>query len=138
MGDFVIPGASLPIITAIVAGFVTAIVFMFRQVMIGKDRTLQDVMMQRDSYQRGWYQTVMALESAANRERAGRGEPPISILAPVIPAHNSATTVQQVHEARLQTLLARSTSAALALKIPLKAVEMDEVHRYFGAAERRD
>jgi len=119
MGDVTFSGGALAIITALVGALCGAIGLLFRALMASKDAGLADMTSQRNSYQRMAYQSVAALEVAANKARKSRGEPPFEVIPAVTPEHNSPVT-----------LLARASAAARELDMTLA----DLPDRELGAA----
>jgi hypothetical protein len=141
VGDVTFSGGAIGIITLLLTALTGAVVALYRAgnvaqadrytsviaakdaaflaVIAAKDQAMQDMISQRNSYQKMATQSITGLELAANRLRQSRGEGPIEFVKPVVPEHNSPTTQAQIDTAELQTLRARAVAAALVLDVPL-------------------
>jgi hypothetical protein len=118
VGDVTFSGASIVVVTGLLTALVGTIAMLFKLLMASKDKSLQDMTEQRNSYQKMAAQSIAALELAANRARKARGEDPFRPIPSVVPEHNSPTTQVQIDTAEYQTQLARATRAARELDLP--------------------
>lgn len=70
-----------------------------------------------ESYRQMAEVAITNLERTSNTLRAERGEPPIDVVAPVVPEHSSPTTGQQQATAEIATKRARLVAAAKSLEV---------------------
>lgn len=84
-----------------------------------EERRESDSSSDRESFRQMADAAIANLEDAANEVRAARGEPPLPVVAPVIPEHSSPTTERQQATAAVATMRSRLVAASLALGIPV-------------------
>ena len=107
-------------IGALLSALVTAVVTLHRTLMASKDKHIEEMRDQRDSYKEIATEAVSAMEVGVNAKRAGRGFGPTPHVPAVVPEHNSPTTRKQQDTADLQTMRARLTAATLELGLPAR------------------
>jgi len=118
IADITFSAEAIGIIGVMGTGLITAIALLFKLLMASKDRALDEMTTERNSYKQ------MAEEAIANGEKfvsdslAKCGQPDFEPMAPVVPEHSSPVTRQQQDVAELQTLRARLVASTLAMKLP--------------------
>lgn len=108
----------LVIIGALLTALVGAIGIVFRLLQSSHDARIRDKDDQIRSYRGIAVEAVAVAESYVNVARIAKGKPPTTILAPVIPEHNSPPTDAQQATADLASLRARLTKAVLDSELP--------------------
>ncbi len=120
LGDVSFTTEGIVVIGGLLGALVTAVVFLFKLYDKSKDRQINDLISERNSYREMAAEAVAAVESNVNELRTLRGQPRFVPIAPVVPEHNSPVTPAQQDTADLQTIRARLTAATLALGLPAR------------------
>ncbi len=107
LADVVFSTEALAIVGAMTAALAGTIGVLFRLIVKSHASEKRDLVAQRESY-RGMARDAMKhLEFSVNRDLASKGLPPFTVIAPVVPEHQSPATAQQQEVAALATLRAR-------------------------------
>jgi hypothetical protein len=85
------------------------------------ERRADDATADQASYRQIAEEAVANLETMTNATRAAEGQPSLTVLAPVVPEHQSPTTPRQQAAADVATMRARLVAASLGLGISPKA-----------------
>lgn len=90
------------------------------------ERRATDTAAHRESYQQIAAEAVEHLEEATNQALAARGEPPLVVVAAVVPEHSSPVSPQQKNTALVATLRARLVAVMAALGLPPREPTTEE------------
>jgi len=118
LADISFSTEALAIIGGLGSGLVTAVIFLFKALMVAKEKQLADMTSSRESYKEMAAESIANIEVAVNRVRELNGEQKFKPLAPVVAEHRSPTGEVQKQQAELQTMRARLVAATLNLDIP--------------------
>jgi len=126
--DISLSTEAVVVIGALGSLLVAAVYKLHSQLMQSKDDQVKSMQSQRDSYREMADEAIKNLETIRSERQIGTGMPSPSIVAAVVPEHNSPTTQTQQDSADLQTMRARLVAATLSLGLPArKAAPMEEL-----------
>lgn len=98
------------LITGLLATLVGAVSVIFKLLIASKDAQIASAVSDRNSYKGMYDDAMVALEIGINSKRRAEGKPPIQMLPPVVPEHNSEPTAVQQTTAVIATDRARLTA----------------------------
>jgi hypothetical protein len=116
----------IAVITTLLGAVVAALSIIFKLLMAAKDAALVDCKAERDNYRSVANDAVRIMQAAMAKQREAQGEPPIKVIAPVLPEHQSPVTPAEQETAHQATLRAAVTAAALELGVPARSRKPDE------------
>jgi hypothetical protein len=117
IADIIFSTEALGVVGTLVAALSGVISYLFHHISKSNSREIRALTSERESYKGIARDALKHLESLINRDLAAKGAPPLILIAPVIPEHQSPSTPDQQEVAQLATLRARLVAAQLSLGV---------------------